>query len=280
MGRQSGKVAFVTGAARGQGRSHAVRLAREGADVIVMDACVPFASVDYDGSTFADLEETGKLVEAEGQRAFVRKVDARDLPALEALVDDGIHELGRLDTVVINHGITGYGYSWEISEADWDEHIAVNLTGVWKVLKVVVPRLIAQDEGGSIIITSSLAGLKGLPFLAHYVASKHGVTGLAKTVASELGKYSIRVNTVHPAGVRTVMGGVDFGDERGVEVPFNGALRDPEVAATLGPIFMNTLPRTHIDPEDVSNAVAYLASDEARYITGAEIPIDLGKLIR
>jgi NAD(P)-dependent dehydrogenase (short-subunit alcohol dehydrogenase family) len=245
-----------------------------------MDACVRFASVHYDPSKLEDLEETGKLIEAEGRRAFVRQADARDLPALEALVDDGIRELGRLDVVVINHGITGYGYSWEITEADWDEHIAVNLTGVWKVLKAVVPRLIAQGEGGSIIITSSLAGLRGLPLLAHYVASKHGVTGLAKTVANELGQHSIRVNTVHPAGVRTVMGGVDFGDERGQPEPFDGALRDPEIAATLGPIFMNTLPHTHIDPEDVSNAVAFLASDEARYITGAEIPVDLGKLIR
>ena len=280
MGRLSGKVALVTGAARGQGRSHALRLAREGADVILMDACVRFASVDYDGSTPEDLAETGKLVEAEGRRAFVRQVDARDLPAVASLVDDAIHELGRLDVVVINHGICGYGYSWEITEEEWDEHLAVNLTGVWKMLKVVIPHLIEQGEGGSIIITSSVAGLRGLPLLGHYVASKHGVTGLAKTVANELGQHNIRVNTVHPAGVRTVMGGVAFGDERGVEVPFNGELRKPEVATTLGPIFMNTLPQTHIDPEDVSHAVAYLASDEARYITGAQIPVDLGTLIR
>lgn len=280
MGRLSGKVAFVTGAARGQGRSHAVRLAKEGADVIVMDACVKFASVGYDGSKLADLEETGKLVEAEGRRALVRQVDARDLPGLKALVEDGIRELGRLDVVVINHGICAYGYSWEISEDAWEEMLSINATGVWKVLKAVIPPMIQQGEGGSIVITSSVAGLRGLPFLAHYVASKHAVVGLAKTVANELGQHSIRVNTVHPAGVRTVMGGVDFGDEHGQPVPFNGALTEPGVAETLGPIFMNTLPHTHIDAEDVSNAVAFLASDEGRYITGAQIPVDLGTLIR
>jgi SDR family mycofactocin-dependent oxidoreductase len=280
MGRLSGKVALVTGAARGQGRAHALRLAREGADVIVMDACSQFDSVDYDGSTPADLIETGKLVEAEGRRVFVRQVDARDLAGMTALVDDATREFGHLDVVVVNHGICAYGYTWEITEEAWDEMLSVNLTGVWKVLKAVIPRMIEQREGGSIVITSSVAGLRGLPFLAHYVASKHGVVGLAKTVANELGQHNIRVNTVHPAGVRTVMGGVDFGDERGMSVPFNGELTKPEVAATLGPIFMNTLPQTHIDPEDVSHVVAFLCSDDARYITGAQIPVDLGTLIR
>lgn len=280
MSRLAGKVALVTGAARGQGRAHALRLARDGADVIAMDACVTFDSADYDGSTPADLAETGRLVEAEGRRAFVRQVDARDLAGLQTFVADALRELGRLDVVVVNHGICAYGYSWEISEAAWDEVVSVNLTGVWKVLKAVIPHLIEQGQGGSIIITSSVGGLRGLPFLAHYVASKHAVVGLAKTVANELGSHSIRVNTIHPAGVRTVMGGVDFGDERGVAVPFGGELGKPEIASTLGPIFMNTLPHTHIDPEDVSNVVAFLAGDESRYITGSQIPIDLGTLIR
>jgi NAD(P)-dependent dehydrogenase (short-subunit alcohol dehydrogenase family) len=195
-------------------------------------------------------------------------------------VDDAVRELGRLDIVVVNHGICAYGYTWEITEEAWDEVLAVNLTGVWKVLKAVVPTLIEQGEGGSIVITSSVGGLRGLPFLAHYVASKHGAVGLAKTLANELGSHSIRVNTVHPAGVRTVMGGVDFGDERAAAAPFNGELTKPEIASTLGPIFMNTLPQTHIDPEDVSNMVAFLAGDEARFITGAQIPIDLGTLNR
>jgi SDR family mycofactocin-dependent oxidoreductase len=280
MGRLSGKVALVTGAARGQGRSHAVRLAREGADVVVMDACVPFDTVNYDGSTPKDLDETGRLVEAEGRRSLVRQVDARDFPTVQALVDDAFAALGRLDVVVINHGICAYGYSWEITEAAWDEMISINLTGVWKVLKAVIPRLIDQGEGGSVIITSSVAGLRGLPFLAHYVASKTGVVGLAKTVANEVGSHSIRVNTIHPAGVRTVMGGADFGDEKGQPVPFNGLLEKPEVAATLGPIFMNALPRTHLDPEDISDAVAFLASDESRFMTGAQVTVDLGTLLR
>lgn len=280
MARLSGKIALVTGAARGQGRAHALRLACEGADLIVIDACVTFDSVTYDGSTPADLAETARLIAEQGRRVVSRQVDARDLPAITSLVADAIAELGRLDIVVVNHGICAYGYTWEITEADWDEVISVNLTGVWKVIRAVVPHMIEQNEGGSIVITSSVAGLRGLPFLAHYVASKHAVVGLAKTLANELGSYSIRVNTVHPAGVRTVMGGIDFGDERGGPPPFNGELSKPEIAARLGPIFMNALPHTHIDPEDVSSVVAFLASDEARFITGAQIPVDLGTLVR
>jgi SDR family mycofactocin-dependent oxidoreductase len=280
MARLDDRVALVTGAARGQGRAHALRLARDGADVMLFDACVPFDSVDYDGSTVAELEETGKLVEAEGRRAFVRRVDARSLPAVTAFVADGIRELGRLDVVVVNHGICAYGYTWELTEAAWEEMISVNLTSVWKVLRAVAPPMVAQGSGGSIIITSSVAGLRGLPFLAHYVASKHGVVGLAKTLANELAQYNIRVNTVHPAPVKTVMGHGEFNSGKNHGKPFNGELDKPDVAATLGPIFMNALPHTHIDPEDVAAAVAFLAGDEARFITGAQVPIDLGTLNR
>lgn len=280
MAGLDGKVALITGAARGQGRAHAVRLAREGADIMAFDACAPFDSVDYDGATVSDLEETGKLVEAEDRRAVVRQLDARDLDAVTQFVAGGIRELGRLDVVVVNHGICSYGYTWELTEAAWDEMIAVNLTGVWKVLRAVVPPMIAQGSGGSIIITNSVAGLRGLPFLAHYVASKHGTVGLARTLANELAQHSIRVNTVHPAGVSTVMGGVEFNGERSHGQPFDGELDKPEVAATLGPIFMNALPHTHIDAEDVADTVAFLAGDGARYMTGAQIPVDLGTLNR
>jgi len=280
MATLTGKVALITGAARGQGRAHAVRLAQEGADIMAFDVCSRFDSVGYDGSTISDLMETGRLVEKTGQRAFVRPLDARDFPAVSSFVADGIRELSRLDVVVVNHGICAYGYTWEITEAEWEETISVNLTGVWKVLKAVAPVMIAQGSGGSIIITSSVAGLRGLPFLSHYSASKHGVVGLAKSLANELGQHNIRVNTVHPAGVRTVMGGVDFNDEKGQPVPFNGALNDPDVAATLGPIFMNTLPYHTIEAEDVSNVVAFLASDASRFMTGAQVPVDLGTLIR
>lgn len=280
MTKLDGQVALITGAARGQGRAHAVRLAREGADILAFDACAHFDSVGYDPSTVADLEETRNLIKAEGRQALVRQLDARDLTAVTEFVEDGIRELGRLDVVVINHGICTYGYTWQLSEADWDEMISVNLTGVWKVLKAAVPHLIELGNGGSIIITSSVAGLRGLPFLSHYAASKHGVVGLAKSLANELGQHGIRVNTVHPAGVRTVMGGVEFNDEKPLSTTFNGMLDDPQVAATLGPIFMNTLPHTHIDPEDVTNIVAFLAGEGGRYITGAQLPVDLGTLIR
>jgi SDR family mycofactocin-dependent oxidoreductase len=280
MAALTGKVALVTGAARGQGRAHALRLAQDGADIMAFDVCKPFDTVEYDGSTAADLEETGHLVEKAGRRAFVRQLDARDFGAVSDFVADGMSELSRLDIVVVNHAICGYGYTWEISEAEWDDMISVNLTGVWKVLKAVVPRMIEQRAGGSIIITSSVAGLRGLPFLAHYVASKHGVVGLARTLANELGTYEIRVNTIHPTGVRTVMGGVEFNGEKGPPEPFKGALNDPEVAATLGPIFMNTLPGKAIEPEDVADVVAFLASDASRTMTGSQVRVDLGTLNR
>lgn len=280
MHRLAGKVALVSGAARGQGRAHAVRLAREGADIMAFDACAGFEAVEYAPSTMQDLEETCRLVHAEGRRSVVRQLDARDLGAVEAFVRDGVAELGGLDVVVVNHGICNYGFTWELTEAQWDEMISVNLTGVWKVLRAAVPHLIAQQRGGSIIITSSVAGLRGLPFLAHYSAAKHGVVGLAKTLANELGRYEIRVNTVHPGGVRTVMGGADFNGEHGQREPFGGVLKDPELASTLGPIFMNALPHSHMDPEDVANAVAYLASEESRFVTGTQLPVDFGTLIR
>ncbi|SDG37414.1 mycofactocin-coupled SDR family oxidoreductase [Pseudonocardia oroxyli] len=280
MQRLTGKVALVTGAARGQGRAHALRLAREGADILAFDACTAFEGVEYDPSTVEDLEETGRLVEAEDRRAMVRRLDARDLAAVEAFVEEGVAELGGLDVVVVNHGICNYGFTWELSESQWEEMISVNLTGVWKVLRATVPHLIEQGRGGSIVITSSVAGLRGLPFLAHYSAAKHGVVGLAKTLANELGRHEIRVNTVHPGGVRTVMGGATFNGERGQAEPFGGALNDLQLASTLGPIFMNTLPHTHMEPEDVANAVAFLASDESRYMTGTQVTVDIGTLIR
>jgi SDR family mycofactocin-dependent oxidoreductase len=280
MQRLAGKVALVTGAARGQGRAHALRLAGEGADILAFDACTTFEGVEYDPSTVEDLEETGRLVEAEDRRAVVRQLDARDLAAVEAFVKDGVAELGGLDVVVVNHGICNYGFTWELGEAQWEEMISVCLTGVWKVLRATVPYLIEQGRGGSIVITSSVAGLRGLPFLSHYSAAKHGVVGLAKSLANELGRYDIRVNTVHPGGVRTVMGGADFNGERGQPEVFGGALNDPELASTLGPIFMNALPYRHMEPEDISNAVAFLASDEARYVTGVQMPVDFGTLIR
>ncbi|GAF47481.1 mycofactocin-coupled SDR family oxidoreductase [Rhodococcus wratislaviensis] len=280
MKRLSGKVALITGAARGQGRAHAVRLATEGADIIAFDSCGAFKSTNYDPSTPADLEETARLVEAQGRRVVWRQLDARDFSAVKDLVVEGTRELGRLDTVVVNHGICHYGYTWDVTEENWDEVISVNLTSVWKVLKAVAPYLMGQGQGGSIVVTSSVAGVRGQPFLAPYVASKHALVGLTKTLANELGQHRIRVNTVLPGGVKTPMAGFDWNGEKGESNPFAGELNKPEIAATLGPIFMNALAEKWMEPEDVANTVAFLASDESKFITGAEFPVDCGSTAR
>lgn len=268
MGRLTGKVAFITGAARGQGRAEAVRLASEGADIIAVDI-VESASryVKYEPATQAELDETVKLVEEQGRRIVALKADVRDLGALEAAVREGVAEFGRLDVVVANAGIVNYGRTWELTEEQWQDTIDVNLTGAWKTVKAAVPTLIEQGQGGSVILISSVAGLKGLPFLAHYASSKHGVVGLAKVLANELGEHDIRVNTIHPHGVRSGM--------------VDGSMTEYiEKSPLLGPVFMPTLPYQMVEPEDIANMVAFLASDESKYITGAQLPVDLGALNR
>ena len=267
-GRVAGKVAFITGAARGQGRSHAIRLAEEGADIIAVDVCHDYPTVGYALATEADLAETVKAVEALDRRIVASQADVRDAAALKAAVDNGVAQLGRLDIVCANAGICTV-QSWdEVTAAVWQDTLDTNLTGVWNTIVAAAPHLIAAG-GGSIICTSSTAGIKGLPFLAPYVAAKHGVVGIAKTMANELARYQIRVNTVHPTGVDTPMvaglGGLE---------PLLG--RD----ANLGPIFMNTLPVETVDARDISNAVLFLASDEARYVTGLEFTVDAGNTIR
>ena len=267
-GRVAGKVAFITGAARGQGRSHAIRLAEEGADIIAVDICRDYGTVPYAMATEADLAETVKAVEALDRRIVATQADVRDAAALKAAVDDGVAQLGRLDIVSANAGICTV-QSWdEVTPAVWQDTLDTNLTGVWNTMVVSVPHLIAAG-GGSIICTSSTAGIKGLPYLAPYVAAKHGVVGIAKTMANELAIHKIRVNTVHPTGVDTPMGN-GLG---GLEPLIN---RDPN----LGPIYMNTLPVETVDPRDISNAVLFLASDEARYVTGLEFTVDAGNTIR
>jgi SDR family mycofactocin-dependent oxidoreductase len=267
-GRVAGKVAFITGAARGQGRAHAVRLAEEGADIIAIDICRDYDTVGYPLATEADLAETVKAVEALDRRIVASVADVRDAGALKAAVDDGVAQLGRLDIVSANAGICTI-QSWdEVTPQAWQDTLDTNLTGVWNTMVVSVPHLIAAS-GGSIICTSSTAGIKGLPYLAPYVAAKHGVVGIARTMANELARHSIRVNTVHPTGVDTPMGN-GLG---GLEPLIN---RDPN----LGPIYMNTLPVEIVDPRDISNAVLFLASDEARYVTGLEFTVDAGNTIR
>jgi SDR family mycofactocin-dependent oxidoreductase len=267
-GRVAGKVAFITGAARGQGRAHAIRLAEEGADIIAVDICRDYDTVGYPMATAEDLAETVKAVEALDRRIIATQADVRDATALKAAVDDGVAQLGHLDIVSANAGICTVQTWDEVTPAVWQDTLDTNLTGVWNTMVVSAPHLIAAG-GGSIICTSSTAGIKGLPYLAPYVAAKHGVVGIAKTMANELAKYKIRVNTVHPTGVDTPMGTGLGGLESLIA-------RDP----SLGPIYMNTLPVESVDARDISNAVLFLASDEARYVTGLEFTVDAGNTIR
>jgi SDR family mycofactocin-dependent oxidoreductase len=278
-GRVAGKVAFITGAARGQGRSHAVRLAQEGADIIALDLAEEIESVKriYPGATEADLAETVAQVEALDRRIVAAKADVRDLEAVRSVLAQGVAELGHVDIVCANAGIFLFGEpAHEVSETDWRDVVDINLTGVWQTCKAVIPQLIEQGTGGSIIITSSTAGLKGTPYVAPYTASKHAVVGLMRTLALELGPHRVRVNTVHPTGVATPM--------ILNEATFKLFLPDEEhpTQDQAAPIFASTnaLPVPWVEPEDVSNAVLFLASDESRYVTGTELKVDAGYTIR
>jgi (+)-trans-carveol dehydrogenase len=276
-GRVEGKVAFITGAARGQGRAHAVRLAQEGADIIAIDICKPIESVQVPLSTPEDLAETADLVKGHDRRIFTAEVDVRDYDALKAAVDTGVEQLGRLDIIVANAGIGNGGATLDkTSERDWTDMIDVNLSGVWKTVKAGVPHLLAGGRGGSIILTSSVGGLKAYPHTGHYVAAKHGVVGLMRTFAIELGQHMIRVNSVHPTNVNTPL----FMNEPTMKL-FRPDLKNPgpedlKVVAQM----MHTLPVGWVEPEDISNAVLFLASDESRYITGVTLPIDAGSCLK
>jgi SDR family mycofactocin-dependent oxidoreductase len=267
-GRVSGKVAFITGAARGQGRSHAVRLAQEGADIIAVDWCRDYASVPYAMATPADLAETAAAVEALDRRIVTRQADVRDAGAIAAAAADGAAELGRIDVVCANAGICTVQAWDKVTPQLWQDTIETNLTGVWHTVTACIPHLIAAG-GGSVICISSTGGLRGLPFFGPYVASKFAVTGIAKSLANELAAHLIRVNTIHPTGVQTPMG-----DGLGA---LAGLLeRHPETGAA----FVNALPVDSVEPADVSNAVLFLASDESRYVTGLEFTVDAGMLLR
>ena len=265
-GRLEGKVALISGAARGQGRSHAVRLAQEGADIIAFDVCQQLPTVGYKMATPEDLKETAKQVEDLDRRIIAREADVRDGAAVRALVEEGVAELGRLDIVSANAGIATFSENaWSMEEDVWEETIAVNLTGVWKTLKAAIPAMIDAGNGGSIVITSSTAGIKGMAGIAHYDSSKHGVVGLMRTLAIELAQHSIRVNTVHPTGVNTPMVVNDYMAQ---------FLTDDFAASNM----MNLLPVEMVEAVDISNAVLWLASDEARYVTGTCLPVDAGFL--
>jgi (+)-trans-carveol dehydrogenase len=275
-GRVEGKVAFITGAARGQGRSHAIRLAQEGADIIAVDLCAQVDSVPYAMSTAEDLAQTIREVEALDRRIVARQADVRDYGELKAALDVGVVELGRLDIVSANAGISSVGRADQLPEQTWQDMIDINLTGVWHAAKAAIPHLKEGGLGGSIILTSSAAGLKGMQNIAHYVAAKHGVVGLMRTLALELAPFSIRVNSLHPTTVNTPLS-----QNTPTYRLFRPDLENPTVDDVAEAFIMfNALPVKWVEPIDVSNALLFLASDESRYITGVTLPIDAGSVAK
>ncbi|KRD05737.1 NAD-dependent oxidoreductase [Mycobacterium sp. Root265] len=267
MGVLDGKVAFVTGAARGQGRSHAVRLAAEGASVIAVDIAGPVSDDSrYPSATEDDLAETARLLTGEGRPHHVRITDVRDSASLEAVLSETVPALGdRLDVVVANAGICNWNRFWEMSDDQWQTMLDVNLTGVWRTLRACAPIMIAASNGGSIITVSSVAGIKALPGQAHYSAAKHGVVGLTKSAALELGEYGIRVNSIHPWGVNTAM----------LEDPSTAAMLDahPNFLAS----FAAALPALPVaETDDISDAVVWLAGSASRAVTGTQLTLDMG----
>lgn len=272
MGKLEGKVAFITGAARGQGRSHAVRLAGEGADIIAVDTSAEVASVPYALAAAGDLDETVRLVEATGRRILARDADVRDSQALAGAVQAGVGEFGRLDIVLANAGISSPAPTLEMSDDTWQDMIDINLTGVWKSLKASVPHIVAGGRGGSVVITSSLAAVYANENTAHYSAAKAGLVMLMKVMAKELAPHSIRVNTVHPTTVATDM----ILNEATYKL-FRPDLDNPtradfeEAARTL-----NRLPVAALEAEDITNTILHLVSDDAKFVTGTTQLIDAG----
>ncbi len=276
-GRVDGKVALITGAARGQGRCHAISLAREGADVIAVDICEDIPGVPYDGATRADLEETVRAVEALDRRIIASVTDVRDVEALTAVVDAGVAELGRLDIVAANAGIAAAPTeAATMAYPIWQDMIDINLNGVYHTCRAAIPHLRAGGRGGAIVITSSVAGLHPFANIPHYVTSKYGTVGLMKSLALELGPESIRVNSIHPTQVATPMA-----DNLATWKMFRPDLENPtheeflEAARTL-----QVLPTPWVQPEDISNALLFLVSDDARFITGVPLPVDAGALLK
>jgi len=276
-GRVEGKVAFITGAARGQGRAHAIRLAEEGADIIAVDICEDIDGIPYGGATEADLAQTVKEVEALDRRIVASKADVRDFTALREALDAGVAELGRLDIVSANAGIgLSPALAQDISEVTWQTMIDINLTGVWHTTKAATPHLIDGGRGGSMVLTSSSQGLRSSQNIAHYASAKHGLVGLMRTLALELAPHWIRVNSVHPTNVDTpmIMNDATF---RLFRPDMEHPEREDMAEAALA---MNALPVAWVEPVDISNAVLFLASDEARYVTGVALPVDAGSILK
>lgn len=275
MGKLDGKVAFITGGARGQGRSHALTFAREGADIVVCDIAEGLPTVPYPLASAEDLADTVKMVEDLDRRCLAVQADVRESEQMREVAERAIVEFGHVDILLANAGIESFGLAQDLTDEQWDEMVAVNLTGAWKSCKAVIPHMIERHTG-VIVITSSIAGLKGLANQAHYCAAKHGVVGLMRGLAIELAPYRIRVNTVHPSSVDT-----PIIKNQAMYTLFSGGNPNATLEEVT-PAFreLNLLDTPWMEPQDISNAVLWLASDDARYITGATIPVDAGLLAK
>ncbi|MGP4056149.1 mycofactocin-coupled SDR family oxidoreductase [Mycobacterium sp. 4D054] len=273
-----GRVALITGAARGQGRAHAVRLAADGADIVAIDVCKPVSeTITYAMPTAEDLAETVRLVEATGRKVLAREVDIRDLAAQQQLVADAVEQFGRLDIVVANAGVLSWGRIWEMSAEQWDTVVDVNLNGTWRTIRAAVPAMIAAGNGGSIVIVSSSAGLKATPGNAHYAASKHGLVALTNALALEAGEFGIRVNSIHPYSIDTPMIEKDAMMQifskyptflhSFAPMPFKPVARDGKPGL-----------QEFMTAEEVAEVVAWLASDASATISGSQIAVDRGTM--
>jgi SDR family mycofactocin-dependent oxidoreductase len=276
-GSLAGQVAFVTGAARGQGRAHAIRLAAEGADVIAIDLCGRVSeTISYPPAGPHELAETARAVEASGRDVLFREVDIRDLAALQQVVDDGVAQFGRLDILVANAGVLSWNRLWEMTEEQWETVIDVNLNGTWRTIRAAVPAMIAAGNGGSIIVVSSSAGLKATAGSGHYSASKHGLVGLTNSLALEVGEHGIRVNSIHPYAVATPMAGFEGMSDI--------LARYPNYLHSLSPMPLRPINIVEPDrlgmmlPEEVSDVVAWLAGSGSAILSGCQIPVDRGQL--
>ena len=267
MSRLSGLVAIVTGAGRGQGRAQAVAMAHAGADIVACDLCRDQPTVPYELSTREDLQETARLVRQAGRRCLVQEADAasvEQMAAAAALAAD----LGGIDVICANAGVINFGKAWELSEAQWDQVIDTNLKGAWATCRAAIPAMIERGRGGSIVMLGSASSLRGYPGISHYTAAKHGLLGLMRALAIELAPHRIRVNCVLPGGVRTFMGTSEAMQE--------WLRAEPEASRALGAL----LPVDLVEPEDVAAAVVWLASAEARFVTGVALPVDAGVQLR
>jgi SDR family mycofactocin-dependent oxidoreductase len=276
QGTLEGRVAFVTGAARGQGRAHAVRLAEEGADIIAVDVCGAISdTITYPAATSEELADTVRAVESTGRKVLAREVDIRDLDAQKQVVADGIEQFGRLDVVVANAGVLSWGRLFEMSEEQWDTVIEVNLSGTWRTIRAAVPAMIEAGNGGSIIIVSSSAGLKATPGNGHYSASKHGLVGLTNALAIEVGEFGIRVNSIHPYSIDTPMVEAEAMMEIFGKYP---AFLHSFSPMPYHPVNHNGKKglQEFMTPEEVSDVVAWLASDGSATISGSQIAVDRG----